>query len=97
MSILETKIENRACEIAKNELGIASIKLNVSGNTGIPDRLFLIPGGKPLFIEFKRPGGVVSAKQKFWIKLLTKLKFKVKVCDSVEEAIKNIKEEMETP
>ena len=37
-------------------LGVPSIKLNLKGNRGWPDREFWIPGGRPLLIEFKLPG-----------------------------------------
>jgi len=42
------------------------IKLISPGNTGIPDRLALCDDGAVWFVEFKRPGGVMSERQKAW-------------------------------
>lgn len=41
---------------ALKEYGVESIKLNLRGRRSYPDRLFFIAGGKPLFLELKRPG-----------------------------------------
>lgn len=54
--MLETDIENSVRDDALRLYGVQSIKLNLWGNRGWPDVLFLIPGGAPLFIEFKQPG-----------------------------------------
>lgn len=51
---LESKLEQKATEYAK-KLGILSLKLNVQGQIGWPDRIYLY-NGRVLFIEFKRPG-----------------------------------------
>lgn len=52
----ETKIERDACDLIWRRLGIVGAKLRIAGERGWPDRLFLLPGGCPLFVEFKRPG-----------------------------------------
>ena len=54
--MLESKVERTACKKIRELLGIESTKLNVRGETGLPDRLFWIPGGRPLFIEFNLLG-----------------------------------------
>lgn len=59
----ETKIERQACSLIYKRLGIIGIKLNVKGGRGWPDRMFLLPGGKPLLVEFKRPGEVPRPNQ----------------------------------
>lgn len=51
----ESYIESRAVVLALRH-GVISVKLAGTGNRGKPDRMFLIPGGRPLFIEFKSPG-----------------------------------------
>jgi hypothetical protein len=61
---LESDVEKKVCKHA-DELGIMHIKINIRGRRGWPDREFLIPGGKPLFIEFKRPGEKVEPIQEF--------------------------------
>jgi hypothetical protein len=39
-----------------------------NGETGLPDRMAVLPGGRLLAIECKRPGGGrVSPKQRWWL------------------------------
>ncbi len=52
---LEARLERQAVTHARKR-GIDSIKLNLQGRRGWPDRLFLLPRGRPLFIELKRVG-----------------------------------------
>ena len=47
-SIIEATVARRALE----ELGVFSIKIKRAQEAGYPDRIFLIHGGRPLFIEF---------------------------------------------
>lgn len=86
MKTLETQIEQQACRQILLKHGIKSIKLTPTQATGYPDRLFFIPGGKPLLIEFKRPGEAPRPKQRHIIQWLKKLGYQVAVCDSVESA-----------
>ena len=65
---IESSIERSVCKWAKDN-GCLVIKQTSPNNRGVPDRLFL-RDGKCLFIEFKRPGGKVSALQDKWIKEL---------------------------
>lgn len=62
--MLEVAIEDAACTLCLEQLGVRSIKLNLTGNTGWPDRLFFIPGGRPLLIEFKQPGETPEPRQR---------------------------------
>lgn len=69
--ISEKSIESYLCRqiIA---LGGLCWKMNVINVRGVPDRLCLLPGGRLIFVEVKRPkGGVLSQWQ---IKMLFKLK-----------------------
>lgn len=86
MRVTESGIERRACMKIRVRLNIENIKLNINANTGYPDRMFLIPGGKPVFIEFKKPGGVLSKKQQYTISLLQRLGYNVLVTDTIDEA-----------
>src|SRR5690606_14277269 len=62
--ILDRDVERPAARRALQELGVFSIKIAAAQETGYPDRLFLIPGGRPLFIEFKRPGERPTPRQR---------------------------------
>jgi hypothetical protein len=55
-STLENPIELQVVQLAWDYLGILGSKLKVLGDTSWPDRIFWLPGGKPLLIEFKRQG-----------------------------------------
>ena len=55
MSILEKDIEKRLVREVK-KLGGLCLKWVSPGNSGVPDRIVLMPGGKAIFVELKRPG-----------------------------------------
>lgn len=57
-----------------------------SVEAGWPDVLLLPKGGRPVFVELKRPSGVVSKLQAFKIKLLEEAGYDVRVIDTVEGA-----------
>lgn len=52
--LLESRIEQKASEYAKS-LGMLTLKLNVKGASGWPDRIY-IWNGHTWYIEFKAPG-----------------------------------------
>lgn len=87
----ESTIERRACQRVLKELGVRSVKFVTPGDTGYPDRIFWIPGGKPLFIEFKVPGAEPRPKQIYIHELLRKLGYQVEVCDNEEDTVKIVK------
>lgn len=86
---LEIDIEEEVCQQALL-LGVINVKMKTAGNTGWPDRQFFIPGGVPLFIEFKHGTGL-SKKQLVIIRRLRHYGYHVEVCDSVEDALNYIK------
>lgn len=45
------------------------------GQSGVPDRMALLPGGRVYYVELKKPGGVVSPLQKKQMKRLEELGF----------------------
>lgn len=53
----------------------------------MPDRIVLLPGGRAVFVELKRPGGVTSQHQLRWISRLRALGFTAEVVKSVEEGL----------
>lgn len=59
----------------------------------MPDRIVLLPQGKIIFIELKAPGKKPRPIQKYRIKELKALGFRVEIIDSIE-GINNIIEEI---
>jgi len=53
-------------------LGGIAYKFVSPGHAGVPDRILILPGGKVIFVELKRPGGKTTALQDMEI---TRLKF----------------------
>lgn len=91
-SDIQTKVRNRALK----ELGVVGKKLNIDGDTGWPDFIFFIPGGRPLFIEFKRPGERPSPKQTYiHDDVLKKLGYDIEVHDNEDEAVNAIRIKVE--
>jgi hypothetical protein len=88
---LENPIENKVASIAK-AMGVPSLKLNLTGNRGWPDRLFLVPGGRPLFIEFKRPGDDLRPLQQHRKETLQGLGYDAEAHDEVKAAVQAIKD-----
>lgn len=84
--VLESAIERKVVAWAKKQ-GIFQTKLVSPGNRSLPDRIFWVPGGKPLMIEFKRPGGEATELQKAMHSKLESLGYEVKVFDNADVAI----------
>lgn len=68
-------------------LGCTVIKIIKANKSGIPDLLVLLPGGRAVFIEVKKPGGVASKLQQYYIELLRKLGFTAFICDDPRDAV----------
>ena len=92
----ESKIERDACRLVMQNLGIKGSKLVTPGDTGFPDRIFWIPGGRPLMIEFKRPGEEPSPKQEYIHGQLRQLGYKVEVHDNAIRAFQAVIDAVET-
>jgi hypothetical protein len=60
--ILERDLEAYFTKQCK-KYGIMSLKLNVRFSRGWPDRIVPLENGEVLWVELKRPGGVVSPMQ----------------------------------
>ena len=58
----ESAIEAACCRYARRH-GCKPVKLQ-AGETGMPDRLFLLPRGRLLLVEFKAPGEYLSPRQR---------------------------------
>ena len=87
---VENDIEQEACDLVWKYLGIEGSKLKILGDTGYPDRIFWIPGGRPLLIEFKQPGEEPRAKQLHIHEQLRGLGYEVQVHDDAIAAFQAI-------
>lgn len=64
------------------ELGGKAYKFVSPGNSGVPDRLVCLPGGRVVFVELKAPGKKPTALQLLQHEKLRALGFLVFVVDS---------------
>jgi hypothetical protein len=80
--------EEKAVILAAKEMGIASLKFTPTGQRGWPDRIFFIPGGKPAFLEFKRPGEKLRKLQAYRMAQLRSWGYTAKWYDNRYDAIK---------
>jgi hypothetical protein len=85
MRTREASVEAAFVRLLKRH-GLTSLKLNVAGQRGWPDRLVLLPGGRAAFVELKRPGGAARKLQLHVHARLRALGFEVAVCDDAVRA-----------
>ena len=81
--MLERRIEQHLVRRAKEAGGVAW-KWVSPGTAGVPDRVLIMPNGRVVFVELKRPGGKLSAIQVRTHALLAGLGADVRVIDSRE-------------
>jgi hypothetical protein len=75
MTELEKDIETKLRKMVERHGGLC-LKWVCPGWSGVPDRLILLPRGRILFVELKRPkGGKREELQKWWARRLTRLGF----------------------
>lgn len=75
MTPLEKEIEAKLRKLVVNHGGLC-LKWVCPGWAGVPDRIILLPGGRVVFAELKRPkGGRLSSMQRWWAKKLVDLGF----------------------
>lgn len=90
---LEKEIEKKVCAYAAS-LGILVYKFTSISRRSVPDRLFILPGGKGVFfIEFKRKGQKPTAAQEVEIEKIRKQGTRVYVIDEVAEGMRAINNE----
>lgn len=81
--MLESEIEK--CLVRKvREMGGAAYKFVSPGNTGVPDRIIILPGGRIWFAELKAKTGWLSPPQERQIERLRGLGMKVVVIRGME-------------
>ena len=83
----ESRIERWITERVK-ELGGRSYKWVSPGSDGVPDRIYLLPGGRIVFAELKAREGRLSKIQEKQIGLIRKLGFRCEVIRGKEGARK---------
>lgn len=72
---LEKDIETKLRKMVEAHGGLC-LKWVCPGWSGVPDRIILLPGGRVMFAETKRPkGGKLEALQKWWQRRLQGLGF----------------------
>ncbi len=84
----EAAIENRFVRWCQKQ-NIPCLKLAIVNGRGWPDRTVLLPDGRIVFLEFKRPDGdgKVSAQQRATIAQLKALGHVAEVVESFERAV----------
>ncbi len=76
--MLESQIEKNLCTRVKLlGKGVLCLKFVSPGCTGVPDRIILLPGGKVIFVELKRPKKKERVRQLYIQERLRDLGFPV--------------------
>lgn len=76
------KVFERTLSKYVNDKGGIAVKLLSQFVNGLPDRMYLLPGGRALFVEFKSTGKKPTRIQEHIIGRIRKLGFIVLVVDS---------------
>ena len=72
---LEKDVERALVKMVKRHGG-RCLKFVCPGQAGVPDRIILLPRGRVVFVETKRPkGGRTSELQKYWHRELRRFGF----------------------
>lgn len=79
-SVIEAYLRDRV-----KELGGKAYKFVSPGNTGVPDRLVCLPGGRVIFVELKAPGKKPTAMQLAQQRKLAELGFLTLNLDSKQK------------
>lgn len=67
------------------KLGGKAYKFVSPGNSGVPDRIIVLPDRPPIFVELKRPGEEPRRLQKAQIRILKNLGQDVRVLHGTDE------------
>ena len=82
--MLEKQIEQALVKRVKALGGIA-YKFTSPANRSVPDRICLLPEGRLVFVECKRPGGKVTDNQLRVHEKIKALGHDVRIVDSIEQ------------
>lgn len=91
----EAGLERKICEHIRS-LGGRAFKFVSPGCPGVPDRLCVLPGGRVVFIEVKRPGRKdgLSVQQKKTIGWLRRMGCVTWVINDYEQFLRRLDEEI---
>ena len=90
--MLEREIEKKLVDGVR-KLGGRAYKFVSPGNDGVPDRIVVLPGISPVFVELKTETGKLSSLQNVQIKKLKDLGQDVRILYGLED-VKRFLEEM---
>lgn len=93
-NITEKDIEKKLRDGVRLMGGIA-YKFVAPGNSGVPDRIVLLPNGVIYFVELKRRGGKLTELQRRQIGRIRNLGFDVRVLEGMDE-VKGFLDEIQT-
>ncbi len=82
--MLEADVEDEL-SAGMAHLGGLYFKFRPFGIIGVPDRICLLPGGRLIFVELKKPRGVVKPWQWRMHERLRELGFRVEVLFSIAQ------------
>ena len=91
--IRERDIETAVVMWAKAN-GILAVKLSSMSQRSLPDRMFLLPNGRTVFIEFKVPGNKPTLPQRRMMERIEELGHEVTWADNHTQAIAWLDERM---
>jgi hypothetical protein len=87
--MLEKHIEAKVCDYAKQR-GLLVYKFTSPARAAVPDRLFILPGGRMFFCEFKREGQKPTIPQEREHKRLRAYDVPVFVIDNVDDGLRMV-------
>ncbi len=74
----ESKIEKRLTDGVK-KMGGKAYKWVSPGNSGVPDRIVILPGHRPIFVELKSEKGSLTDLQEVQINRLRRMRQEVRI------------------
>ena len=92
--MLEKHIEAKVCDYAKQR-GLLVYKFTSPARAAVPDRLFILPGGRMFFCEFKREGQKPTIPREREHHRLRQHGVSVWVIDNVDAGLRMVDEMLE--
>ena len=95
MEIIEKDVEGYLRNQVRQKLGGLALKFISPGQSGVPDRIVLLPGARIVFVETKAPKKTPRALQKWVASVLRQFGFDVRCIDTkakVREFIREFQE-----